>query len=112
MRYRGTWVRFVVLLGFVVCLVSGLASAAGTTVSGTVSGSDQGFLPDAVVVIDGAARRETKTDADGRFTFSDVAPGRYRITVSAEAYLPIERQMEVGTAPVSMDVVLLRLPGL
>jgi hypothetical protein len=85
--------------------------AAGVAVSGTVSGSDQGFLTGASVVIDGATRLRASTDADGRFTFTDVAKGRYQIAVSADGYLPIERPLDVGDAPVSMDIVLLRLPG-
>ncbi len=112
MPFARVLVRACCLLGLVLYLGPGHATAAGTKVSGTVAGSDQGFLPDAAVVIDGSPRRETRTDADGRFTFSDVAPGRYRIIVSADGYLPIDRPMEVGTAPVSLDVVLLRLPGL
>jgi hypothetical protein len=31
---------------------------------------------------------------------------------SADGYLGIERSMEVGDAPVSVDIVLLKLPGL
>lgn len=88
------------------------AASAGVVVSGTVSGSDQGFLTGASVVIDGAQRRETHTDADGRFTFTDVPRGRHRFVASAEGYLPMDRPMDVGDASVSLDVVLLRLPGL
>ena len=87
-------------------------AAAGVSVSGTVSGSDQGFLTGASVAIAGPERRTMKTDADGRFSFADVPRGRYQISVSAEGYLGIERAMEVGDAAVSMDIVLLRLPGL
>ena len=91
----------------------GRASAsAGVVVSGTVSGSDQGFLTGATVVLDGTQRRETHTDADGRFTFVDVPRGRHRFVASAEGYLPMDRPMDVGDASVSLDVVLLRLPGL
>jgi hypothetical protein len=85
--------------------------AAGTVVTGTVSGSDQGFLTGARVVVEASQRREATTDADGRFTFADIAPGRYRLLVTAEGYLPLDRPMDVGTASVSMDIVLLRLPG-
>jgi hypothetical protein len=111
----GTVSRWVLLLAATV-LVLGSASfarpAAGVVVSGTVSGSDQGFLTGASVTVDGPERRSTKTDADGRFTFSDVPRGHYRIAVAADGYLGIERPMEVGDASVSMDIVLLRLPGL
>ncbi|MBS1816729.1 MAG: carboxypeptidase regulatory-like domain-containing protein [Acidobacteria bacterium] len=88
------------------------AAAPGTTFSGTVAGSDQGFLTGASVVIDGPARKEATTDADGRFAMADVARGRYQLRVVADGYLPIERPLEVGTAAVSVDIVLLRLPGL
>ena len=86
--------------------------AAGVTVSGTVSGTDQGFLPGATVAIEGPEHRSTKTDADGRFAFAGVRKGRFQIAVSADGYLGIDRPMEVGEAPVSMDIVLLRLPGI
>ena len=88
------------------------AAAAGVVVSGTISGSDQGFLTGALVVLDGPARRETHSDADGRFTFVDVSRGRHRFVASADGYLPMDRPMDVGDVSVSLDVVLLRLPGL
>jgi hypothetical protein len=85
-------------------------AAAGTVVSGTVSGGDRGFLSGAAVVLKGERQRETHTDADGRFTFVEVARGRYEISVTAEGYLPLDRPMDVGDASVSVDIVLLRIP--
>jgi len=89
-----------------------LPAAAGVVVSGTVSGTDQGFLTGASVVIDGPVHRSSKTDADGRFTFADVPRGQYRIEVSADGYLPLDRPLDVHDASVSLDVVLLRIPSL
>jgi len=89
-----------------------LPAAAGMVVSGTVSGTDQGFMTGASVGIDGPVRRSSKTDADGRFTFTDIPRGQYRIVVSAEGYLPLDRPLEVHDASVSIDVVLLRIPSL
>ena len=88
-----------------------VSSAAGATVSGTVSGSDQGFMSGANVVIEASPRREARTDADGRFTITDVPTGTHRFLVSAEGYLPLDRTIEVGSAAVSVDIVLLKLPG-
>ena len=103
----------VLLLGGATAVVCAtlFAGAAGTVVSGTVSGSDQGFLTGASVVIDGPEHRDTRTDADGRFTFASVPRGRFRIVVSADGYLPLDRPMDVGEASVSVDIVLLRLPN-
>ncbi|MFN7981935.1 MAG: carboxypeptidase-like regulatory domain-containing protein [Vicinamibacterales bacterium] len=91
--------------------VISLAAAAGTVVSGTVSGSDQGPLKGASISLDGSGKRETVTDADGRFTFADVPAGQYRFRALAEGYLPADQTMQVGTASISVDVVLLKLPG-
>ena len=87
-------------------------AAAGTVVSGTVSGSDQGPLKGASIVLEGSGKRETVTDADGRFTFSDVPAGQYRFKAMAEGYLPIDQPMQVGTASISVEIVLLKLPGI
>jgi carboxypeptidase family protein len=99
-------------LAAILCVTSpALHSAAGTVVSGTVSGTDQGFLTGASIVIEGPVRRSARSDADGRFTFTDVPSGQYRIEVTADGYLPLERPLEVHTASVSVDIVLLRIPS-
>ena len=105
------WMVAAVLLAGAGHLVAA-AGAAGTVFSGTVRGNDQGFITGASVVIDGPVHRETKTDADGRFTITEVPSGRYQLKVSADGYLGMERPMDVGTASVSVDIQLLRLAGL
>lgn len=113
-RLRARRLFSVCTLGLALVLLPAFlaARAAGTVVSGTVSGSDQGFLPDASVVLDGPQHLEARTDADGRFTFVDVPQGRYRLVASADGYLPLDRPMDVGSASVSMDIALLRIPGI
>ncbi len=97
-----------------VAMVRAVAAAgmAGVVFSGTVSGSDQGFITGATVAIDGPVHKDARTDADGRFTITDVPSGRYQLKVAGEGYLGIERSMDVGTASVSVDIQLLRLAGL
>lgn len=85
---------------------------AGVTFSGTVSGNDQGFLKGARVSIDGPVKKETTTDADGRFSIVGVEAGKYQVQVMAEGYLPVNQPMQVGTASVSVDILLLKLAGL
>jgi hypothetical protein len=111
LRKLAPWLMVVVLLHSA-ARVGVAAGVAGTVFSGTVSGNDQGFLPGASVVIDGPVHREAKTDADGRFTITDVPGGHYQLKVAADGYLGIERPMDVGTASVSVDIQLLRLAGL
>lgn len=87
-------------------------AAAGQVVSGTVSGSDSGFLTGARVTLEGKTHHEATTDADGRFTLTGVPSGSYTFKVMADGHLPMENRMEVGTVSVSVDIVLLHIPGL
>lgn len=87
-------------------------AAAGQTVSGTVSGSDSGFLTGARVTLEGKTRHEATTDADGRFTLTSVPSGTYALKVMAPGHVPMENRMEVGDVSVSVDIVLLHIPGL
>lgn len=87
-------------------------AAAGVTFSGTVSGNDQGFLKGAMVSIEGPVKKEATTDADGRFSIVGVEAGKYQVQVMADGYLPVNQPMQVGTASVSVDILLLKLAGL
>lgn len=91
---------------------SAVAPEAGVTFSGTVSGNDQGFLKGALVSIKGPVVKETTTDADGRFSMTGVEKGQYTVQVMADGYLPVNQPMQVGTASVSVDILLLKLAGL
>ena len=108
------WLAVLLACSVVACLAATagrVGAAAGTVVSGTVSGSDQGPLKGASITLTGSSARETMTDADGRFTFADVPAGQYRFRALAEGYLSADQSMQVGTASISVDVVLLKLPG-
>lgn len=111
LRKLAPWLATMVLLAAIV-QAAAAAGMAGVVFSGTVSGNDQGFITGAAVVIDGTVHKETKTDADGRFTITDLPSGRYQLKVSADGYLGMERSMDVGSASVSVDIQLLRLAGL
>jgi hypothetical protein len=81
----GTLWRFVVICVLCVPFSWGETSATGGRVEGTVFVTDsQGpsYVPGAKVTLLGAASLQQETDAQGHYTFSDVAPGAY--TISAE----------------------------
>ena len=110
------------LLAVLLCAAAGAAPGTGT-ISGTVVAlsSDQP-IADATVTIfapqfpDG--RKATTTDAQGRFTFSELAPGRYTIGATKAGFVHvIHGQRRVGGAGHAVPVrdgehqrIVLRLP--
>src|SRR5688572_12370544 len=79
------------------------AQPAGS-VSGLLLNSLSGApIPGAVVVIE-ELRREVTSAADGTFTVSGVAPGRYHLLVRADGYS--SRRTEVDVAPTAVPVTL------
>ncbi len=59
------------------------------TLSGTITDTSAAVIPNAHVVLEepaGHIERTTQTDASGAFTFLSVAPGKYRIRISAAGF--------------------------
>ena len=79
-------------------LCPGLVAAQTTgTLAGTVAAEGGITLPGAVVTVIGttpALRRETTTDEQGSFLFSDLPPARYSVTALATGFT-ITRAVEV-----------------
>lgn len=90
------------------------------TVDGTVLVVDSGgpsLLPGAKVVLKGPSTLETETDADGKYSFSEVAPGEYTIeanfpgmraeqtvAVTSGADLKVPLEMKLVTVTTSVTV--------
>ena len=112
MRFRG--------LGVVVGLVLFLASGTGATFAqgvggaGTIEGVVKDPLgvvvPDAVVEIQNPVsgyQRSRQTDRQGRFSFSNVPPNPYHLTVTKESFTTFSRDLDVrSSVPVAVDVSL------
>jgi hypothetical protein len=106
--------RFAPLLVLLVCVVPVRAaqvpsSASGSSLSGTVK-DETGAVMQAVTVriLDEAGRsviQAGSTDAEGRFSIP-VAPGRYRVAVSAPAFVPVEQTVTAGPDATPLDIVL------
>jgi iron complex outermembrane recepter protein len=93
-------------LAVVVASSPRVAAQAGTSLSGRLVNSLSGApIAGAVVIID-ELRRETTSGADGTFTFDNVVPGAYHLSVQAPGYS--SRRMEVsvaaGAKPVDLSV--------
>ena len=105
-------------------ILSGAAAAAAQeqgALSGVVMDSLGARVAGAAVTLsrDGAKAAETKSDAEGAFTFRNLAPGRYQVTATAPGFQPrttepvyagpgarasVELVLEVG--PLQQDVVV------
>lgn len=88
-------------------LVSGTVTEEGPSYVGPAVGAT------VVLTVNGGAATSTHTDADGRFSFSNVAPGGISINISASRYAPVTvytfASPVYGTATTGLSVVL--VPG-
>ena len=69
-----------------------LAQSLGA-VTGAVASTNRVLLSDADVNLEGVG--STSTDSQGQFTFSNVSPGNYRLTVSKSGFPPFTRAVSV-----------------
>src|SRR5262245_47606223 len=78
---------------------------AGLTLRGTVADAKTSTpVADAQVTIVELAR-SIRTDAEGKFEFRDVTPGKYTLTVSTIGYIFVRRPAEVSTKA-SLDLTI------
>jgi hypothetical protein len=73
---------------FSLLLATGLV-AQSTSLSGTVTDPSSAVVPNAAVSLvntETGVARETKSDAQGRYTFAQLSPGKYNLTVKAGGF--------------------------
>ena len=96
-----SFVLFVLMMLMVAC--SACLAADGGSVSGTVSDPSGAVIPGAVVLLqatDGSQRSSTAGE-DGSYSFTGVAPGRYRIEIDApgfKTYREDDIDIDAGTS--------------
>jgi iron complex outermembrane receptor protein len=91
--------------------ISTAALMAQSTISGTVSDSNNGVtLPGANVILRNSADgsfRGTATDPDGRYTIKNIADGEYEFVVSYQGFQEFKETISFsGTQQITKDVVL------
>ena len=98
-----TWMAFLAAL----TVSASLAAQAGVTLSGRLLNSLTGDpVAGATVQID-ELRRQALSTADGRFTFENVPPGVYHLSVRASGYSSRRTEVTVGTTPpAAIDVTV------
>ena len=112
--------RALVCTAAILCGTTAAAQGQGV-LSGVVVDSLGGRVAGATVTLngDGDKASETKSDAEGAFTFRNLAPGRYQVTATAQGFQPrtsepvyagpgtrtsVEVVLEVG--PLQQDIVV------
>jgi iron complex outermembrane receptor protein len=76
----------------------------GTTLSGTITQTENSQpLSGALVVID-ELRREARAGEDGSYRFENVPPGQYHVGVRAEGYSTRRTEITVGATPATLNI--------
>jgi hypothetical protein len=104
--WRSSWARF--LVWFVALAGLGLSAVAQESVGnvyGRAADENGAPIPGASATLAGpGAPKSTATDADGRFRFLAVQPGRYTVTVSMTGFTTLTRENVVVTLGRNTDV--------
>src|ERR1051325_7406465 len=100
--------KLTLALFIVTALTAAPALAQTSTVSGTLTNALSGDpVADAVVALQsGATNRQTRSGADGTYSFSDVAAGRYDLTVRVDGFLPSRTSITVGAITLTSNIQL------
>ena len=91
--------------------ICGAFAQSSTSLTGTVSDASGSIIPNAAIEISNQetkARRLTVSDPQGRYTFSQVAPGTYRLEVKASGFkseVVGQLQLQVNS-PATVDLKL------
>src|ERR1700676_382638 len=95
-------------LGLTPARAQGLAGAG--TVQGTVKDPTGGVMVAVTVNISNAVtgfKRSATTDTAGKFAFRNLPPNPYHISVAAQGFQTLERDVDVRTAvPIDLDLPL------
>jgi iron complex outermembrane recepter protein len=89
------------MLAFLLAYSAHPTAQGGVNLSGTLTNSLTGAaISNAVVQID-ELRRTTTANSDGMFTFSDVPPGTYHLSIHTEGYSTRRTEVTVGSTAVT-----------
>ena len=92
--------------------VAGLSQSVAGALSGIVTDSAGGVIPNATVTLTNeqtGTSRNVQTDSDGRFLFSTVQPGPYTVKIEREGFQTLQRTNTVLTVNENLALGELRL---
>jgi hypothetical protein len=90
-----------------VFLVPALLAAAA--VDGVVKDPSGAAIPGAAVILKNSETAQAQnglTDAQGHFSFADVAPGKYVVTIQHDGFEDAEKSIDVAEAPITLALAM------
>jgi hypothetical protein len=106
--------RAILLMGLFVAPVGAQGLGGAGTIQGTVKDPTGGVMQAVQVRISNPVSgfsRTTTTDAAGKYTFSNLSPNPYHITVEAQGFQTLERDVDVRTGVQSRSISRSRWPA-
>ena len=86
-----------VLISAIVLTVCGAFAQAGGRVKGVLTDDSGAVIPAAPVALSGGGvEKSAQTQADGSYTFTDLAPGQYTVRVAFPGFRPFTRTVTVS----------------
>lgn len=99
----------VVFLMLIASMTSVALSQTGSKVlQGIVTDENQAIIPEARLVLrdEKGVERESKSDAQGNFSFGELAFGKYVLTVEKEGFAAVEREITLDQTTGNADLTL------
>ena len=100
--------RVLLLVLLTLFLADAPQAQSGGEIRGRVADQNQGIVPQATILLtDSATRRHERasSDAMGEYRLR-LPPGRYRLQATKEGFQPIDRVIEVGEQPLTLDLTM------
>ncbi len=101
--------RIALLFGISVLLSAGAFAQATGSISGRVTFGDAPLHEASLQIVE--LRRTTVTDNDGRYTFSDLPPGRYVLIAHQEGFADVSRSVTVTAGATATADFRLQIRG-
>ena len=81
--------------------------ASAASISGVVTDPSGAAVSQAIATLESpSGQRSASTDANGRFEFSDIAPGDYRISITHDGFEPYSSAVTAGATSAPLAIAL------